>query len=93
LVVANNADCMNGTTMMNARYEVVGKCGMCDATLKPLDVMPSMISGKRIDGNTVAGWRSVRTTERRAIDAICDIKRGLKTSGCGAPAVIPWPAR
>ena len=40
--------------------------GRSVAESSPLELIDSRISGKTIAGTTIAGWRSVRTTERRA---------------------------
>ena len=44
-----------------------GKPGMLVAASSPPTLIPIRISGKRIGGMTIAGWRSVCRIERRAI--------------------------
>ena len=65
-IVAKSAPWMNGTASAKATNEVVGKPGRCVSALSPPELTASSISGKTSGAMTFAGWRSVRTTERRA---------------------------
>ena len=64
-IVAKSAPWMNGTARMNAVIEVVGKPGMRVSAFSPPELTASSISGKTIGAMTFAGWRRVRTTDRR----------------------------
>ncbi len=65
-IVANSAPWMNGTARMNATIEPVGNPGMCVSARSPAELTASSISGKTTGAMMFAGWRNVRTTERRA---------------------------
>ena len=65
-IVAKSAPWMNGTARMKATIEPVGNPGMCVSALSPAELTASSISGKTTGAMMFAGWRTVRTTERRA---------------------------
>ena len=58
---------MNAMGMKKSRNESVGKPGMCVAARRPFELIASRSRGKVTFGMICAGWRSVRTIERRAI--------------------------
>ena len=64
-IVANSAPWMNGTASRNATIELVGKPGRFVSAFSPPEFTASSISGKTSGATTFAGWRIVRTTERR----------------------------
>ena len=65
-IVANSAPWMNGTARMKATIELVGNPGRCVSARRPAELTASSISGKTTGAMMFAGWRIVRTTERRA---------------------------
>ncbi len=65
-MVAKSAPWMNGTARMKARIDRVGKPGRSVSALRPAELTASSSSGKTIGAMMFAGWRSVRTTDRRA---------------------------
>ena len=65
-MVANSAPWMNGTASAKATKELVGKPGRRVSASRPPELTASSISGKSSGAMTFAGWRIVRTTERRA---------------------------
>ena len=87
-IVANSAPWMNGTASANARKESVGKPGSCSAESRPPALTASSISGKRSGATTFAGWRSVRTTERRASWAVC-AAAAIATAETGSRLAAP----
>ena len=64
-IVANSAPWMNGTASAKATNEFVGKPGRCVSALSPPELTASSSIGKTSGAITFAGWRTVRTTERR----------------------------
>ena len=58
---------MNGKATKKARYESVGNPGIFVAGLSPAELTASRAVGKTNGKMTFAGWRVVRSTERRAI--------------------------
>jgi ribulose 1,5-bisphosphate synthetase/thiazole synthase len=65
-MVAKSAPWMNGKARKKARKESVGKPGIFVAGLRPADVTASSAVGKTNGKMMFAGWRAVRTTDRRA---------------------------
>src|SRR5436190_390170 len=57
---------MNGTASAKATKEFVGKPGRRVSAFRPPEFTASSSIGKRSGATTFAGWRTVRTTERRA---------------------------
>jgi hypothetical protein len=57
---------MNGTASAKATKELVGKPGSRVSALSPPELTASRSIGKSSGESTFAGWRTVRTTERRA---------------------------
>ena len=57
---------MNGTASAKARNERVGNPGRWVSALRPPEFTASSSSGKSSGQITFAGWRRVRSTERRA---------------------------
>ena len=66
LLAENSAPCTKAMASAKSKYESAGKPGRSVAESSPLELIDSRISGKTIAGTTIAGWRRVRTTERRA---------------------------
>src|SRR3954452_19500722 len=64
-MVANSAPWMNGTASAKATKEFVGKPGRFVAAFSPPEFTASSSIGKSNGATTFAGWRTVRTTERR----------------------------
>jgi hypothetical protein len=56
---------MNGTASAKATNESVGKPGRCVSALRPPELTARSSIGKSSGATTLAGWRIVRTTERR----------------------------
>ena len=65
-IVAKSAPWMNGKARKNARKESDGKPGSLVAGLSPAEVTASSAVGKTNGKMMFAGWRAVRTIERRA---------------------------
>ena len=65
-IVAKSAPWMNGTARMKATIDPVGNPGMCVSARRPAELTASSMSGKTTGAMMFAGWRTVRTTERRA---------------------------
>src|SRR5207248_534304 len=65
-IVANSAPWMKGTASAKATNEVVGKPGSRVSALSPPALTASSSIGNSSGEITFAGWRAVRTTERRA---------------------------
>ena len=65
-MVAKSAPWMNGTARAKARNELVGKPFRCVVARRPPALTASRNIGKRSGAITAAGWREVRTIERRA---------------------------
>jgi ribulose 1,5-bisphosphate synthetase/thiazole synthase len=57
---------MKGNARKKARNESVGKPGILVAGLSPAEVTASRAVGKTNGKMMFAGWRAVRSTERRA---------------------------
>ena len=57
---------MNGTASAKATNELVGKPGSRVSAFKPPELTASSSIGNSSGATTFAGWRTVRTTERRA---------------------------
>ena len=64
-MVANSAPWMNGTASAKATNEFVGKPGRFVSAFRPPELTASSSIGKSSGATTFAGWRTVRTTERR----------------------------
>src|SRR3989440_640465 len=65
-IVAKSAPWMNGTASAKATNEFVGKPGRFVSALSPPELTASRSIGKSSGATTFAGWRTVRTIERRA---------------------------
>src|SRR5919198_356700 len=65
-VVENSAPWMNGTASAKATNESVGNPGRRVSAFSPPELTASRSSGNASANTTFAGWRTVRTTERRA---------------------------
>src|SRR5207253_11131312 len=68
-IVAKSAPWMNGTASAKATKELVGNPGSCVSALSPPELTASRSVGKSSGATTLAGWRIVRTIERRASTA------------------------
>jgi hypothetical protein len=71
-MVEKSAPWMNGTARAKARKESVGKPGRFVDASSPAAFTVMRATGKTSGGMTLAGWRVVLTTERRAIAPTCD---------------------
>src|SRR3954447_3340883 len=77
VAAANSAPCMNANGRKKSRKCFVGKPGRCVAERSPLEFTAISISGNVSGAITDAGWRMVRTTDRRAISPICLSRRNF----------------
>ena len=64
--VEKSAPWMKGKARKNATYESVGKPGRLVAAWRPPEFTAMSASGKMSGVIQLAGWRSVRITDRRA---------------------------
>ena len=65
-IVAKSAPWMNGKARKKARNESDGNPGIFVAGLSPAEVTASSAVGNTNGKMMFAGWRAVRSTERRA---------------------------
>ena len=87
-----------GRTRSRARTRSRSRSGSRAARVaesSPLELIDSSISGNTSDGTTIAGWRSVRTTERRASMPTCTEQGGAHAGDCvlGRAPAAPPPRR
>jgi hypothetical protein len=77
-IVANNAPWMNGIANAKATKESVGNPGRRVAASSPPAFTARSSNGNTSGKTTFAGWRTVRTTERRASTKTCSAKPSVK---------------
>src|SRR3954452_24734438 len=74
LIEANSEPWMNGNAIAKSRELSAGKPGSIVAASRPPTLIAISVSGNRIGGITIAGWRSVCRIERRGISPPCSSK-------------------